>query len=89
MRDAIPGIRIEVDGLLRRLLGLAEEPPVPPGAHERLVEALEMLHDRETVHHHQPCPRIGVIHGSAKRDHSQVCIPGTRGAEAPEPHESG
>ena len=59
---------------LGRLVGLPKEPPVPPGTHERLIEALEMLHDRETVHHHKPSYDVRMIHGGAERDERAAVV---------------
>jgi hypothetical protein len=41
---------------------------MPPGAHELLVEALEMFDHGETVHNGKPRDCAGVIHGNAKGD---------------------
>jgi hypothetical protein len=39
---------------------------VPPGAHERLVQALQVLDDRQAIHDHEPLDGIRVIHGRAE-----------------------
>jgi hypothetical protein len=59
-------VGIGADERLRRLVGLAQEPPVPPGAHERLVQALEVLDDRQAIHDHEPLDVVRVIHGRAE-----------------------
>ena len=39
---------------------------MPPGAHERLVQALEVLDDRQAVHDDEPLDGVRVIHGRAE-----------------------
>ena len=43
-------------------------------AHERLVQALEMLHDREAVHHDQPRDGVRMIHRSAEGDQRAAVV---------------
>jgi hypothetical protein len=74
VRYLIPGVRVSVDDLLGRLVGLAEEPPVPPRAHELLVQALEMFDHRKAVHHGQSRDRVGVVHGRAEGGQSPPVV---------------
>ncbi len=39
---------------------------MPPGAHERLVQALKVLDDRQAVHDDEPLNGVRVIHGGAE-----------------------
>ena len=39
---------------------------MPPGAHERLVQAFKVLDDRQAIHDNEPLNGIRVIHGRAE-----------------------
>ena len=71
----VPTVGIGVDESLGRLIGLPEEPPVPPGPNEGDVEPLEVRDDREAVHHHQPGHGVRVIHRSTERNQSAAIMP--------------
>jgi hypothetical protein len=47
-----------------------------------------MLHDRQTVHHHEPCDRIRVIHGGAEgNQRATVMAHNSESVVAEPPHE--
>jgi hypothetical protein len=51
---------------------------VPPGAHERLVQAFEVFDDRQAVHDAEPLHGVGVIHGRAEGRQCSPAVPHDR-----------
>jgi hypothetical protein len=45
---------IGIDECLCWFVGLAQKPPMPPGAQERFVQALQVLDDWQAIHDAQP-----------------------------------
>ena len=67
-RGPVPGIRVRADDALGRLVGLTHEPPMPPGAHEVLVETLEVLDDGQPIHDHEPRDDVRMVQRGAQGD---------------------
>lgn len=68
---------------LRRLVGLAQEPPVPPCTRERLVQPLQMLDHRQAIHDHQPLNGVRVIHSRAESHQRARSRPTTENRSRP------
>lgn len=60
-RGAVPRVGVGADHAFGGLVGLAEEPPVPPGPREACVGPLELLDQGQPVHDHEVRHRVRVV----------------------------
>ena len=74
---AVPRSWAGADHSLCRLVGLAEEPPVPPSPRELGVRAFEVLDHRQTVHDHQVRHNVGVAIAARKATRAPRSCPAT------------